>query len=245
MAQSQYATVQTSPETEGRQHRRRQRTRVRLLRAAYEVMSERGVDGAKIKDITDRADVGFGTFYNYFETKDEIAAHVLDCVINDIGRRNVEATESLRRSERRGDQVLVMPTSIRLWMHEAMRTAMWEWWARRPDLLIDRMRRGFGPFGKRDMRDAIAAGVFNIAEHDVEHLWGLSVWMMVGGMHDIVVRGYPSETEIVCVESIMRAMGVEPMRAREISSVPLPEFPPEHIDWTFELALRAKLGTAA
>ena len=245
MAQSQYATVERPPEGEGRQHRRRQRTRVRLLRAAYEVMSERGVDGAKIKDITDRADVGFGTFYNYFETKDEIAVHVLDCVINDIGRRNVEATNSLRQSERRGDQVLVMPTSIRLWMHEAMRTAMWEWWARRPDLLIDRMRRGFGPFGMRDMRDAIAAGVFNIAEHDVESLWGLAVWMMVGGMHDIVIQDYPPETEVVCVESIMRAMGVEPARAHEISSVPLPPFPPEHIDWTFELAQRAKIDTAA
>jgi AcrR family transcriptional regulator len=225
----------------GRMFRRRQRTRVSLLRAAYEIMSEQGVDGAKIKDITDRADVGFGTFYNYFESKDEIAAHVLDCVINDIGRRNVEATNPLRQS----DQALVMPTSIRLWLHEAMRTAMWEWWARRPDLLIDRMRRGFGPFGTRDMRDAVAVGAFNISENDVDSLWGLAVWMMVGGMHDIVIQGAPAETEILCVESIMRAMGVEPARAREISSAPLPVFPPADINWSFELDKRIEIDSAA
>ena len=43
--------------------------RARLLEAPYDVMAEIGVDAAKIKDITDRADVGLGTFYNYFETK--------------------------------------------------------------------------------------------------------------------------------------------------------------------------------
>ncbi len=236
--QSKMAEVSTNG---GRLFRRRQQTRVNLLRAAYEVMSESGVDGAKIKDITDRADVGFGTFYNYFETKDEIAVQVLDCAINDIGRRNVQATDPLRGR----DPVLVMPTSVRLWLHESMRTAMWEWWARRPDLLIDRMRRGFGPFGTRDMLDGIAAGVFKISERDVEQLWGLAVWMMVGGMHDIVIDGARPETEIVCVESIMRVMGVEPDRAREISSVELPALPPENIDWTFEIGQLADMDAAA
>src|SRR5580698_5223868 len=134
-----------------RVERRRRGTRARLIEAAYDVMAENGVDAAKIQDITERADVGFGTFYNYFETKDQIAAQVLDCVIDDLGRRNLAATRELRKK----DPVVVICISIRLLMREAIRTPMWQWWALRPDLLVDRFREGFRPFALHDIGEAI------------------------------------------------------------------------------------------
>lgn len=216
---------------EGRVAKRRRATRARLLHAAFEVMAEVGVDAAKIKDITDRADVGFGTFYNYFETKDELANQVLDCVINDYGRRNVIATRGLRRS----DPALVMPVSMRLVMREAASAPMWQWWALRPDILVDRMRDGFGPFGKRDMQDAIDRKIFRISSEDIDSAWALAVWMMVGGIHDIVVGQRPLESDIFVVNAIMRLMGVDLELAAKISSCDLPKYTAPHIDWTFEL----------
>ena len=206
-------------------------TRARLLAAAYHVMSKSGVDAAKIKDVTEHADVGFGTFYNYFDTKDQLAAQVLDCVIDDLGRRNRMATEKVRKRS----PAFVMPVSIRLWLREAMHVPMWDWWAMRPDLLVDRMRKGFGRFALQDMREGIASGTFHLAEEHMDALWSLACWMMVGAMHDIDVGDRPRNDEFLVVESIMRMMGVEAKISRQMSRGPLPDMPKPSIDWSFQL----------
>lgn len=59
-----------------RGERRKQHTKRRLLDAAAETYAELGVDGATIGAITERADVGLGTFYLHFEDKDAIALAV-------------------------------------------------------------------------------------------------------------------------------------------------------------------------
>ena len=55
----------------GRVDRRRQRTRGALLLAARHLLAE-GRTNASIQEITEAADVGFGSFYNHFDTKDEL-----------------------------------------------------------------------------------------------------------------------------------------------------------------------------
>jgi AcrR family transcriptional regulator len=51
--------------------RRKQRTRSALLKAARRLLAE-GRTNVSIQEITDAADVGFGSFYNHFESKDEL-----------------------------------------------------------------------------------------------------------------------------------------------------------------------------
>ena len=48
--------------------RKRLRTRKALIHAARDLVYERGHKRISIQDITERATVGTGTFYNYFET---------------------------------------------------------------------------------------------------------------------------------------------------------------------------------
>lgn len=52
--------------------RRRERTRLDLLDAAERVISRKGYHGTRIADIAEEADVGLGTFYLHFKTKNEI-----------------------------------------------------------------------------------------------------------------------------------------------------------------------------
>jgi AcrR family transcriptional regulator len=212
--------------------RKREATRARLLAAAFEVMAESGVDAAKIKDITDRADVGFGTFYNYFETKDHLASAVLDCIIDDLGRRNVFSTQGLRRE----DPVLVFPVSTRLVIREAAKTPIWQWWALRPDLLVDRLRDGFGPFAKRDMRDCVERGIFQIDEGEIDQAWALVCWIIVGGIHDIVVGTRPIESDGFVVQAVVALLGLDFAAARRVSNAVLPRYPAPAIDWTFSMA---------
>ena len=51
---------------------RSKESRQRLLDAAFKLMAERGMDGVVINEITEAADVGFGSFYNHFESRDAI-----------------------------------------------------------------------------------------------------------------------------------------------------------------------------
>ena len=56
----------------GRRQRRAAETRVRLFRTAVQLFAKRGFSNVTVEDITEAADVGKGTFFNYFESKDHV-----------------------------------------------------------------------------------------------------------------------------------------------------------------------------
>ncbi|HUA00409.1 MAG TPA: TetR/AcrR family transcriptional regulator [Candidatus Aquilonibacter sp.] len=58
----------------GRRERRRTEIRERLFRAALRLFAERGYLQTTVEDITEAADVGKGTFFNYFPTKEHVLA---------------------------------------------------------------------------------------------------------------------------------------------------------------------------
>jgi AcrR family transcriptional regulator len=55
-----------------RRQRRSAETRERLFRAALEIFAQKGFTETTVEDITNAADVGKGTFFNYFPSKDHI-----------------------------------------------------------------------------------------------------------------------------------------------------------------------------
>jgi AcrR family transcriptional regulator len=56
----------------GRRQRRSRETRERLFRAALDLFAKKGFTKTTVGDITEAADVGKGTFFNYFPSKDHI-----------------------------------------------------------------------------------------------------------------------------------------------------------------------------
>lgn len=225
----QTASDETSRPT--RTQKRRAKTRIKLVKAAHAIMSKKGVDSTTIQEITDAADVGFGTFYNYFATKDEVAARVLDCSVNTLGRRNDLANKAARVR----DPVLIVANSVRFVAREMMTNPIWQWWLKRPDLMVERMRAGFKPFGVRDIQKAMDAGTYHIARDDLETAWSFLIWLLAGSIKDIVDGYRPPETERIMAESVLRVMGVDLKAARTVSNRELPDFPPLEIDFSFEL----------
>lgn len=65
-----------------RASRRAMRTRQRLLDAALALFSERGVERTAIDEITERADVGKGTFYRHFENKEAITIALVETAVD-------------------------------------------------------------------------------------------------------------------------------------------------------------------
>lgn len=67
-----------------RTEKRVAKTKNKLLAAALEVFSEYGVDATTIDDITQRADVGKGTFYRHFSDKAEIMSCLVEQAIEKL-----------------------------------------------------------------------------------------------------------------------------------------------------------------
>lgn len=62
----------TTIPTEGRNARRKERTRAALVRAAEQLLVSGRAQDASVKEITELADVGFGSFFNHFASKTEL-----------------------------------------------------------------------------------------------------------------------------------------------------------------------------
>lgn len=76
-----------------RRERKKGETRRRITDAAIRLFRERGFESTTIDDITEAADVGRGTFFNYFPRKEAVLGYHLNCCIipsEDVVRSTLE-----------------------------------------------------------------------------------------------------------------------------------------------------------
>ncbi len=59
-----------------------------ILNAALKVFGESGLDGANVRDIIRASELSPGTFYNYFQSKEEVFDYLLDEIIQDIHNKS-------------------------------------------------------------------------------------------------------------------------------------------------------------
>jgi len=106
--------------TGGRRQRRSAETRERLFRAALKLFTEKGFAETTVEDITKAADVGKGTLFNYFPSKEHILIAFSEMQLGKLQ----QAVENLRHNQE------PMPTFLR-----AMSVRMTEEPARAPDVV--------------------------------------------------------------------------------------------------------------
>jgi AcrR family transcriptional regulator len=90
-ANARVAVIPASPADApvGRRQRRAVETRMRLFRCALALIAERGLPNVTVEDITEAADVGKGTFFNYFESKDHVLGVMAEIQIGKIREAKV------------------------------------------------------------------------------------------------------------------------------------------------------------
>ena len=67
-----------------RAQRRAWRTHQRLLAAALELFNSQGVEATSIHDITERADVGKGSFYRHFASKEQLRLELVSQSVDEL-----------------------------------------------------------------------------------------------------------------------------------------------------------------
>jgi AcrR family transcriptional regulator len=215
---------------EARGARRKRETHDRLLSAAFRLMAENGMEGVAVNEITEAADVGFGSFYNHFDSKEAIHAAVLDRVFEDFADSLEEVLADV------SDPAEVIAASIRHTLRHARRDPVWGRFLLREALSARAISRGLGRRLLRDIKAGIEKGRFTSADPLLALipvsggvLVAISLELQLGGAEsipkevfgDFKIAGEDFPERVAT--ALLGALGLPPPDARRIARLPLPE----------------------
>lgn len=160
------------PQAEGRVARRQARNRSALIDAARQIMSEKGIDAATMAEIAEVADVGAGTVYNYFKSKEDLAIAVLEALMLDLALKIEKVTDTF------DDPGQVYAFGIRTVIDTATSDLRWRQLLSRSEVMANAMFRQMGPFAIRDLENATRAGRFKV--DDAALTWKMATHAIVG-----------------------------------------------------------------
>jgi AcrR family transcriptional regulator len=125
--------------------------------AARRILTERGTTDVSIQDITETADVGFGTFYNHFDSK----AQLFDAAVVEALEEHVLFLRGV--TEGLADPAEVFAVRFRLTARLATRAPAVAALFVRAGLDHVLSNRGLAPEALRDLGRAIDAGRFTVS----------------------------------------------------------------------------------
>ncbi|TMA55490.1 MAG: helix-turn-helix transcriptional regulator [Deltaproteobacteria bacterium] len=178
-------------------------------------MARKGIGDTSIQEITDTADVGFGSFYNHFASKEAIAGAVMEQAIESFG----DAAD--RFAETIDDPAEVLAASVR---HAVMRAASdeaWGWFLIRTALARgDGLRRGLGRRLARDVGTGAKAGRFKVDDLVGTMLaaGGAILAIIAGRLQGEIGDDAPERAAAV----VLKLLGLPAREASQVANRPLP-----------------------
>ncbi len=204
---------------EGRVARRQRRNRDALIAAARDIMTEKGVEGATMLEIAERADMGAGTVYNYFRSKDDLAIAVLETLMHDLALRIEQVTNTFE------DPAQVYAFGIRTVLDTATGDVRWAQMLNRSEVIADAMFHRMGPFAIRDLRLASQAGRFEVS--NAELVWRLTTHALIGASLAITTGQLPASASDQIIVRLLCMTGIGANAAVELAARPRPALSPE------------------
>ena len=203
--------VQKSASYADRGAKRRAQTRSKLLQAAFEVIAEKGLGATTIQEITEAADVGFGSFYNHFDSKEEIFAAVIDHVVEGLG----DALDRL--SEQSNDPAEILADSIRHTVAYGIAHPSWRKFLLRNALSMQPLQMGLMRRLTRDVSVGIKSGRFHADDP-------VGVVSAIGGLVlTFLAMKNEEETPERAASLALILLGISPDKATKLSRSPLPQ----------------------
>ncbi len=203
----------------GRGARRREETRARLVSAAREVMARKGIGSTSIQEITDTADVGFGSFYNHFASKESIADAVMEEALERFGAAADRLVETL------DDPAEVLAASVRHAVGTAATDEAWGWFLVRTALArADGLRSTLGQRLARDVQIGIAKGRFTTDDPigAMVAAGGAILAIVAARLHGELGDDAPERA----ATAVLTLLGLPPREARAVARRPLPAIAP-------------------
>ena len=199
-----------------RTERRREDNRRKLMRAAYEIISDRGAEALVITEITQFADVGYGTFYNHFPSKDA----VVDAVIESALLRILGISDRL--IEIMPDPVEAFGMGMRICLHGTRTDRVWGWFLIRSTLSRgQKLRLGIADSLKQSIEEGVAAGYFKCDDIEMtRHTIGRLILL---GTIDLASVTMPDDYEGRLVTTALKSLGISNAKIESVLAKPHPK----------------------
>lgn len=188
-------------------------TRRALMEAATDLVFERGHEKISIQDITTRAKVSTGTFYNYFDTKTEIFGTVAEEM-----RQEIAATlEETRRKI--NDPAMLVAVTLKYYFTQSLDNTDWNEYTRCAGLGQMLLQQDPEEL-KADLERGVKGGRFRLDDlHFSQHL----ISGMITHVNQAIARGHVSRHSIdQAIRSILQMLGLPEMVSRAIIQTALP-----------------------
>ena len=117
-----------------RRERKKEETRRRIFKAAIKLFGDRGFEATTVDEITEKADVAKGTFFNYFPRKEAVLAYLSEVWIAEA-EENAEAILTAKKSAR--DKLVDLLSGLAA-QYEEDRDLSWF-------VIVESMKRAFRP----------------------------------------------------------------------------------------------------
>lgn len=200
-----------------RMDRRKALTRQKLVDAARVFLASDTHATASIQDITDAADVGFGSFYNHFASKAELFEAAVSAALEELGQLLDELSSDV------DDPAMAFAQSVRLTARLAVaRPETAQVLVRHGMAYID-ADQGLAPRALRDIETGIAAGRFQV--RDSRLALATTAGALLAVLHVSLVNP-DTITDTTCddaAEQLLRMLGVPLDDAHTIATAPLPD----------------------
>jgi len=193
-----------------RRARRRAETRQRLVVAARAVFARQGIEATRINQITEEADLGFGSFYNYFPSKDAIVEAVLEQVVSNAGAEIERLTAEVT------DPAEVVAVAHRSLVQRAATDEEWGWLLVRLDLSHDVMLSALGGYAARDLRRGVAERRFRVPDQEVAVV--AAGGALVGVMRAVLEGRADGNAAEAHAAGVLQLFGMSPEEAAEVAS---------------------------
>jgi AcrR family transcriptional regulator len=204
----------------GRVERRKARTRAGLLAAGQRLFAAQGIESTTIGEIAELADVAIGSFYNYFRTKDELLAALVEKTLSEQ-RWLLE-----RRQAQISDPAEMISVAHRHLVRVAQTDPDWAWLLVRLEVPYRIAWSVLRDSARRDLYAGIEAGRFGVPNPDLA--LNASGGALFAVVHAQLVGEGGRHADEEHAEGVLRSFGLDRTEAAEIARRPLPEPLPEH-----------------
>ncbi len=189
--------------------------RAQLIQAARHLMSAKGVEATSIQEITDRADVGFGTFYNYFKSKEELAGVVM--------RETMEEFAGISDLifSREQDPAIGLCMIQKAFLDRATSDPVWGWFVVRSHEISDAMSQSLPGIAGRHLQAASQAGRFKIK--NVTAAERITRGALQTQMRSLLEGDADEASTDSIIELLLRVYGLPHDEAARLSKTKLPQ----------------------
>lgn len=219
-----------------RTSRKKLETKDKLLNSLQLLILERGVDAISINDITEMSDIGLGTFYNYFDSKNTIIDAVSELIAYHYHKQLDQITEGIE------DPAMVLATSVYYTYGKIVDGSLWGKFLFDCGLPIDFYLNIMKARSAHDIITGVGSGQFALERDDLALSQSVLSGMLISVSNDLYHGRLDRNTLPTIATKILVILGMDKEDANRVAQqavfpIPKQAFPLSAIEMETELEI--------